>query len=109
MKDKYQFTIFSPQNRAMKVPVTRNCPNGTSLFRVFLFNKINPIPIIAPIRKAKKSATRILGKPSKKPIKKASFISPTPIHLPREIKTIARKKPAAPRAAYIVLSISYLV
>lgn len=93
--------MFRPQNRARNVPATKNGPNGTSLFKVFFPVKINPIPIIAPIKKAKNKAAKIFGKPKINPIKKANFISPTPIQRPREIKTIIRKKAAAPRALRI--------
>lgn len=108
-KFKYQLITFSPKNIAINVPVTKKGPKGTSDFIVFFFKIINPIPIIAPKRKAENKATKILGNPSKSPIKKANFISPTPIHLPREIRTIKKKKSPAPRALYIVFSISYLV
>ena len=101
--------ISLPQNKAINVPVTKNGPNGISLFRPFLLARISPIPIIAPKKKAKNRATRIFGKPRKRPIKKANFTSPQPIHFPLEIKIIARKKPAAPRAEYTVLSIWYAV
>ena len=86
---------FSPQNKARNVPVTKNGPKGTSDFKVFLPATISPIPIIAPIKKAKNKANKIFGKPRKSPIKKANLISPTPSHLPREIRTIARKKAEA--------------
>jgi len=101
MRLRYQLIIRSPQNIAKKVPVTKNGPKGTSLFRVFLPDIINPIPIIAPIEKAKNRANKIFGKPRNKPIKKANFTSPRPSHLPWEIKTIAKKNPAAPRALRI--------
>lgn len=108
-KFKYQLIIVSPQNKAIKVPVTRKGPNGTSLLSAFFLKTINPIPIIAPMKKAKKRAIKILGKPRKSPIKKANFGSPNPIHLPREIKTIARKKEATITAENITFSISYFV
>ena len=78
------------------MPVIKNGPKGNSLLIVFFFNIISPNPIIAPIKKARNKASSALGQPSKKPIKKASLISPTPIHLPRETRTINKKKPAAP-------------
>jgi len=84
-----------PQKRAMNVPVTKKGPKGISLLRVFFFKTISPIPIIAPRKKAKKRAMRIFGKPRKSPIKKANLGSPQPIHLPRETKTIAKKKAEA--------------
>ncbi len=90
-----------PHSRAMNVPVTRKGPKGTSLFKPFFFVKISPTPIIAPIKKAKNKATKIFGQPRNKPIKKANLMSPMPIHLPRETKTIARKKPAAKTAENI--------
>lgn len=83
---------------AKKVPTTKNGPKGTSDFKVFLPVKISPIPIIAPIKKAEKRANKIFGKPKKRPRKKASFISPIPIHLPQDIKTIIRKKAEAKKA-----------
>ena len=85
----------------MNVPVTKNGPKGTSDLRVFFWLTINPTPIIAPIKKAKNKAAKIFGKPKINPIKKANFISPTPIHLPRDTKTIAKKKAAAPKALNI--------
>ena len=94
----YQLTIFPPKNNANKVPVTKNGPNGTSDFNFFLREIINATPIIAPIKKAENKATKILGQPRKRPIKKATLISPIPIHLPLDHKTIARKNPAAPAA-----------
>ena len=55
---------------AMMVPITKKGPKGISLFKPFLPNKINPIPIIAPIKKAENKAAKIFGKPIKIPIKK---------------------------------------
>ena len=83
---------------AKKVPVTKNGAKGISDLRVFLPRAIRINPTAAPIKKAKNKATKMSGKPRNKPIKKANFISPTPIHLPREIRTIVRKKVAAPKA-----------
>ena len=93
--------MAGPQNMATNVPVTKNGPKGTSDFKDFLPKIINPIPIIAPVRKAKNKATNMLGKPKIKPIKKPNLISPTPIQRPRDSKTMARKKPAAPKALKI--------
>ena len=90
--------ICPPKNKAIKVPVTKKGPKGTSDFKVFLPETISPNPIIAPIEKAKNKATKIFGKPKNKPIKIASLKSPIPIHLPRETRTIARKNVAAPKA-----------
>jgi len=101
--------ICPPENKAIKVPVTKKGPKGTSDFKVFLPEIISPNPIIAPIKKAKNKATKMFGQPRINPIRKASFISPTPIHLPLDIRTIKRKNAAATRALYIVFSISYLV
>ena len=101
--------ICPPKNKAIKVPVTKKGPKGTSDFKVFLPEIISPNPIIAPIKKAKNKATKMFGQPRINPIRKASFISPTPIHLPLDIRTIKRKNAAATRALYIVFSISYLV
>lgn len=97
-KLRYQLIIFSPKNKARKVPVTKNGAKGTSDLKVFLLRTIRINPTTAPIKKAKKRATKIFGQPRKRPIRKANFISPTPIHLPREIRTIVRKKAAAPKA-----------
>lgn len=97
--------MFSPQNKETKVPVAKKGPNGTSDLSVFLAAIINPTPIIAPMKKAKNKATKIFGQPKINPIKKASFISPTPIHLPRDTNTTVKKKAAAPNAEYIVFSI----
>lgn len=108
-KFKYQLVNASPKNNAKNVPVTKNGPKGTSEDNFFLPATISPVPIMAPMKKAENKATKISGQPKNKPIKKASFISPTPIHLPRETKTIARKNKAAPKAEYIVFSISYFV
>jgi len=77
---------------AINVPITKNGPKGTSDFKVFLPATISPIPIIAPIKKARNRATKIFGQPKNKPIKKASLKSPRPIHFPREKIIIAKKK-----------------
>ena len=82
---------FWPKNKERKVPVTKKGPKGTSDFQVFLPKTINPNPIIAPIKKAKKRPTKILGKPKNKPIKTASLKSPNPIHFPPENKIMAKK------------------
>ena len=87
--------ICWPQNNAKNVPAIKNGPKGISLFKVFLLKIIPAVPIIAPKKNAKNNATRILGNPSKRPIKIASFTSPKPIHLPPETRKIARKKPDA--------------
>ncbi len=97
-KLKKRAISFSPKNIAKKVPVAKNGPKGISDFKVFLANIINPIPIIAPMKKAKKREIKIFGQPKINPIKKANLISPSPIHLPREIKTNVRKKIPAPTA-----------
>ena len=95
--------IVCPQNKAMNVPATRNGPKGTSDFIFFFFKRINPIPIIAPEKKATNKATKISIQPRKSPIKKASLMSPIPMPLPRVSRTIAKKNPAAPRALKIKL------
>lgn len=74
--------ISFAQNIARKVPVTKNGPKGTSDLRVFLPAIISPSPTRAPIKKAKNKATKILGEPKKRPIKKANLTSPKPSHLP---------------------------
>ena len=84
---------------AITVPPAKNGPKGISDFRVFFFKIIKIMETKAPIRKAKNKATKILGQPRIKPINKANFMSPTPIHLPLETKTIARKKAPAAQAA----------
>lgn len=48
--------------------------------------------------KDKKRATNMLGKPRNKPINKASFTSPKPIHAPFETKYIIAKNNDAPIA-----------
>jgi len=93
--------IFSPENKAIKVPVTKKGPKGTSDFKVRFPEIISPKPIIAPIEKAKNKATKMFGQLKNNPINAANFTSPRPIHFPWEIKTIARKKVAAPRALRI--------
>ena len=80
---------------AKKVPVTKNGPKGISDFKVFLPKAIRINPTIAPIEKAKNKATKMLGYPKTNPIRKANFMSPTPIHLPREIRIKNRKKAEA--------------
>ncbi len=94
---------------AIIVPVTKKGPKGISLFKPFLPNKINPIPIIAPIKKAENKAAKIFGKPIKIPMKKTNFTSPNPIHLPLEIRKIKRKNRKAPSAAYKAFKISHLL
>lgn len=91
-KRRYQSIIFLLQKRAINVPVTKNGPKGISLLRVFFLKIINPIPIIAPIKKAKKRAMRILGKPRKSPIKNANFGSPQPIQRPFDIRIMKIKR-----------------
>ena len=56
------------------------------------------MPTKAPIKKAKNKATRILGQPTTRPIKKASLMSPIPIQRPLETKTISKKKAADRKA-----------
>lgn len=50
------------------------------------------MPISAPIKKAKNSATAIFGQPNINPMKNANFTSPKPIPLPFVMSTIAKKK-----------------
>lgn len=85
----------------MKVPATKNGPKGTSDLSFFFLAAINPMPTADPMKKDRKRAAAMPGKPKIRPIKKANFISPSPIHFPREIRTIAAKKAAAPRALKI--------
>ena len=80
-----------PKNKAKNIPNTRKGPNGTSLFNDFFLAIISPKPIIAPEKKAEKRATKILGKPKKRPIKRANFTSPKPSHLPLDIRKIVKK------------------
>ena len=70
----------------MNVPETKNGAKGTSDFNVFFFAKINPIPIIAPMKNEKNRAIKIFGKPKKRPIKNANLTSPNPSHFPFEIE-----------------------
>src|SRR3989344_8360333 len=83
---------------ATRVPATKNGPKGTSDLKDFLWAKTSPTPIVAPEKKAKNKATKIFGQPRINPIRKASLISPAPIHLPRDASTIRRKNPEAPIA-----------
>ena len=94
---------------AMIVPATKKGPKGISLFKPFLPNKINPIPIIAPIKKAKNKAAKIFGNPIKIPMKKTNFTSPNPIHLPLEIRKIKRKNKEATSAAYKAFKMLHLL
>lgn len=82
----------------MIVEPAKNGPKGISDFKVFFFKTIKIMETKAPIKKAKNKATKILGQPRINPINKANFMSPTPIHLPLETKTMARKKAPAARA-----------
>ena len=63
------------------------------------------MPQIAPVKKAKYKAARILGKPKTIPIKNASFTSPKPIPFPFVTKYKARKKRKAPAPENILLMI----
>ncbi len=67
---------------AIKPPVTKKGPKGSSDLKVFFFKRISPIPIIAPKKKEKKKAIKKFGNPETKPIKNPNFISPNPIHFP---------------------------
>jgi len=77
----------------MVEPVKKG-PKGTSDFSPFFPVIISITPTRAPVKKDKKRAGIIFGKPRKRPIKKTNFTSPTPIPLPLEIKTIEKKKRA---------------
>lgn len=91
-KFKYQSIKISPQNKVIKVAPTKNGPNGISDLR-FFFLKINKIvETTAPLKKAKNKAVKRSENPKSKPIKTPILTSPIPIHLPREIKTIIKKK-----------------
>ena len=88
----------------MNVPITKNGPNGISLFKLFFLpvrsgKTINIKPIIAPKKKAKNKAVKIFGNPNKIPIKRANFTSPKPIAMPLENKNIIKKNPDAIAAA----------
>ena len=96
---KYQLIIISPKNKEKIVPPTRKGPNGICDFKLFFLNTIRPIPIIAPDVKAVNKAKIIIGKPKKRPIKKASLMSPKPIHFPFDIIINDKKKALAPKAA----------
>ncbi len=89
--------MHSPKNIEIIVPIIRNGPNGISLFKVLRPVLINPNPIIAPNKKAKKRAIEIFGQERKKPMKNASFTSPKPIHFPLEKSQIKKKKSPAPK------------
>ena len=93
----YQLIISFPKNKAINVPITKKGAKGTWLFKVFLPKAINPISIIAPIKKAENRATKILGQLKKSPIKKPNLTSPNPIQRPRDISQKRKKKPAAPK------------
>lgn len=80
------------------MPKTKNGPKGISDFHPFFPKNINPTPIIAPTEKERNKATKILGQPKNKPMKKASLTSPKPIHFSLEIKTSAKKNAEAPMA-----------
>ena len=80
-----------PHNKAIKVDPVKNGPKGISDFNFFFFRVNKIIEIIAPLKKAKNKATKRFDTPKSKPIKTPIFISPIPIHLPRDIKTIIRK------------------
>ena len=101
--------ISCSKNKVKKVPATKNGPKGISDFKPFFPEKIKITPITAPIKNAKNKAVIILGNPKNKPIKKASFTSPIPIHLPCETKTIKRKNNEAPSAEYSPLSMLFFV
>ena len=73
-------------------------PKGICDLRPFLPKITKNKPMIAPLRKAKNKAKRTFGQPRIKPIRKANLTSPKPIHLPLEIRTSDKKKPAARRA-----------
>lgn len=88
--------ILSPQNKATNVPVTKKGPNGNWLFIFFFPKPIKNNPKIAPNKKDKNKATKILGKPKKSPIKNPILASPSPIHLPRDMNQIKKKNPPAP-------------
>jgi len=84
-----------PQNRPTRVPATKKGPKGTSDFKFFFLKDIKANPTRAPLRKAKNKATKMLGQPKRSPIKKTSFTSPIPIHLPFDKSTTAKKKAEA--------------
>ena len=91
------------------MPVIKNGAKGTSDFKLFFLKIINPIPIIAPKEKAKNRAKIVLGKERKRPIKKTSFTSPKPNHLPLEKRKIAKNKKVIPKERGRVFSRKYLV
>jgi hypothetical protein len=95
-----------PKNIAKIVAPTKNGPKGISDFKVFFLRANKITEIAAPIKKAKNKAAKIFGQPKIKPIKKANLASPMPIHLPLEIKIIARKNALARIADKKVSSIS---
>lgn len=93
--------MFSPQNKAAKVPKIKNGANGTSLFKPFLPKIIKAKLIIAPRIKAKNNPTKIPGNPKINPSRIANFTSPKPIHLPLDKRKSAKKKTDARKAAPI--------
>lgn len=101
----YHFTISSPQNIAIKVPTTKNGPKGMALFKAFFFINMKIIPQIAPRVKANNKATKILGQPSIKPMRNASFASPPPMPSPFVAKIMLKKKTLDTIAAKIKLII----
>ena len=91
--------MLLPKNKPMKVPITRKGPKGIWLLIPFFLKIIKIIPIIAPIKKAKKSATMLLLGPKNKPIKNESLTSPNPIHLPEDTNQSKKKKNEQIKAA----------
>ena len=98
-KVRYQFIRFSASKKAINVPDTKNGPKGISEEKDFFLFNIKKTPTIDPKRKAKNKATKTLGQPKNKPIKKANFTSPTPIHFPLETNAINRKNPKEDKSA----------
>jgi len=102
--------IFSPQKRAKKALKTKKGPKGISDFHCFFFKIINPIPIIAPKKKAKKRQIKILGQDKIRPSKIANLKSPQPIQVSLEKKIKAKKKKAGKKLKnkFQILNISQL-
>lgn len=96
---KYQLSKIFPHNKVIKVAPIKNGPKGISDFKVFFFKINKTIATIAPIKKAKNKAVRRNSHPKSKPINAPILISPTPIHLPFDIKTIIKKNPPPTKAA----------
>ena len=96
---------MSPKKIEINVAPTKNGPNGTSDFNVFVFIIIKKIETKAPRKKARNKAIKILGQPKIKPIKNTNFTSPIPIQRSLDISTKERKNKPATKAASRVFNV----